>query len=115
MRSATVRRVAAVHAVARRLLVLPLLPASARPYASRAEEPDELTDYPKLPWVSKQTLPPRGWQDQQMRRNFGETVRILAFYWIVAVLITMDASSTNKKRCCRCGDPTLRRFRRTKR
>ena len=113
MSSATVRRVAAAHAVARRLPVLPLLPASARPYASRAEEPDQLTDYPKLPWVSRQTLPPRGWQDQQMRRNFGETVRILAICW--TVLINMGASSTNKTRCCRCGDPTLHRFRRMKR
>ena len=113
MSSATVRRVAAAHAVARRPPVLPLLPASARPYASRAEEPDQLTDYPKLPWVSRQTLPPRGWQDQQMRRNFGETVRILAICW--TVLINMGASSTNKMRCYRCGDPTLHRFRRMKR
>ncbi|KAF8737607.1 hypothetical protein AX14_012601 [Amanita brunnescens Koide BX004] len=70
MSSAIVRRVAA-HTVARRPPVLTL----ARPYASRAEEPDtQLTDYPKLPWVSRQTLPPRGWQDEQMRRNFGETL-----------------------------------------
>lgn len=89
MSSAIVRRVAAAHTVAGRPPGLPLLPASARPYASRAEGPDQLTDYPKLPWVSRQTLPPKGWQDQQMRRNFGETVRILALCWIVAVLITM--------------------------
>ena len=76
MSSAIVRRVAA-HTVARRPPVLTL----ARPYASRAEEPDtQLTDYPKLPWVSRQTLPPRGWQDEQMRRNFGETVSIFLFH-----------------------------------
>ncbi|KAK2463438.1 hypothetical protein APHAL10511_004524 [Amanita phalloides] len=69
------RRVAAVHALARRPAVLSLLPASVRSYASPAEEPDpQLAGYPQLPWVSRQTLPPKGWQDEQMRRNFGETL-----------------------------------------
>lgn len=76
MSSAIVRRVPAVHALARRPPVRSLLPASARTYASPSEEPDpQLAGYPQLPWVSRQTLPPRGWQDEQLRRNFGETVR----------------------------------------
>ena len=42
---------------------------------SAAQEKDpQLGDYPELPWQSSQTLPPRGWWDQQMRRNFGDPV-----------------------------------------
>ncbi|KAG8213307.1 Ndufb8, NADH dehydrogenase 19kDa subunit, partial [Butyriboletus roseoflavus] len=38
------------------------------------EKDPQLGDYPDLPWQSSQTLPPRGWWDQQMRRNFGDPV-----------------------------------------
>ncbi|KIJ66987.1 hypothetical protein HYDPIDRAFT_174269 [Hydnomerulius pinastri MD-312] len=38
------------------------------------EKDPQLGDYPELPYVSSQTLPPRGWWDQQMRRNFGDPV-----------------------------------------
>jgi len=38
------------------------------------EEADpQIADYPRLPWVSKQRLPARGWWDPQMRRNYGDT------------------------------------------
>jgi hypothetical protein len=51
-------------------------PAVLRSYASQAQEADpQLADYPRLPWVSRQALPPKGWWDPQMRRNFGDTVR----------------------------------------
>jgi NADH dehydrogenase (ubiquinone) 1 beta subcomplex subunit 8 len=40
------------------------------------QEPDpQLNGYPQLPWVSRQNLPARGWQDPLMRRYFGDTVR----------------------------------------
>ncbi|KAG9314985.1 Ndufb8, NADH dehydrogenase 19kDa subunit [Chiua virens] len=38
------------------------------------EKDPQLGDYPQLPWQSSQTLPPRGWWDQPMRRNFGDPV-----------------------------------------
>ena len=51
-------------------------PSVLRTYASQAQDADpQLADYPRLPWVSRQTLPPKGWWDPQMRRNFGDTVR----------------------------------------
>jgi len=50
-------------------------PAALRTYASQAQEADpQLADYPRLPWVSRQRLSPKGWWDPQMRRNFGDTV-----------------------------------------
>ena len=116
MSSAIARRVTAAHALARRSPARPLLPASARTYASPAEEPDpQLAGYPQLPWVSRQTLPPRGWQDEQMRRNFGETVRFFVLYHYGRCLMTMCTRFTNKMKYCRCGDLTPRRFGRRKR
>lgn len=38
----------------------------------------QLAGYPELPYVSKQRRPPLGWEDPQMRRNFGEPVRMLS-------------------------------------
>lgn len=38
------------------------------------EKDPQLADYPEL-WQSSQALPPRGWWDQSMRRNFGDPVR----------------------------------------
>jgi len=50
-------------------------PAVLRTYASQAQDADpQLADYPRLPWVSRQRLPPKGWWDPQMRRNFGDNV-----------------------------------------
>ena len=34
----------------------------------------QLDGYPQLPNESRQSLPPHGWWDSQMRRNFGDTV-----------------------------------------
>lgn len=39
------------------------------------EKDPQLNGYPELPDVSRQRLPPTGWWDTQMRRNFGDTVR----------------------------------------
>ncbi|KAF8632284.1 hypothetical protein AX15_002020 [Amanita polypyramis BW_CC] len=61
--------------ILRRLLPVRSTFHPARSYASTPQNHDpQLSDYPQLPWVSRQTLPPRGWQDEQMRRNFGETL-----------------------------------------
>ncbi|TFK74103.1 hypothetical protein BDN72DRAFT_886500 [Pluteus cervinus] len=46
-----------------------------RTYATPSQEPDpQLGDYPQLPWVSRQTLPAKGWDDPLLRRNFGDTL-----------------------------------------
>ncbi|KAG0706758.1 Ndufb8, NADH dehydrogenase 19kDa subunit [Suillus ampliporus] len=55
-------------------------PLASRAYATPAtykqhEKDPQLGDYPELPWVSNQELPPRGWWDQQMRRNFGDPIQ----------------------------------------
>jgi len=49
---------------------------ATRTYATPSgQEPDpQLNGYPQLPWHSRQSLPPLGWQDPLMRRNFGDTV-----------------------------------------
>ncbi len=47
--------------------------SAIRTYATAEEEPP-LTDYPKLPDVSRQYLPPLGWQDNLLRRNHGDPV-----------------------------------------
>ena len=46
--------------------------------AAPIDDDPQLADYPRLPYVSKQTRPARGWEDQQFRRNFGEPVRVLS-------------------------------------
>ncbi|PPQ75967.1 hypothetical protein CVT24_006398 [Panaeolus cyanescens] len=67
------------NAIVRRALVARNI--AARPLRSSAnpvrrystEEPDpQLNGYPQLPWKSRQTLPPLGWQDSLTRRNFGD-------------------------------------------
>ncbi|KAF9267850.1 hypothetical protein L218DRAFT_984723 [Marasmius fiardii PR-910] len=37
-------------------------------------EPEVLTEYPDVPAINRQYLPPTGWEDNQMRRNFGDPV-----------------------------------------
>ncbi|KAJ6609228.1 hypothetical protein B0H10DRAFT_485365 [Mycena sp. CBHHK59/15] len=50
-------------------------PLRARHYATPAKEPNpQYNGYPELPEVSAQYRPPLGWQDQLLRRNFGDTV-----------------------------------------
>ncbi|EJD06451.1 uncharacterized protein FOMMEDRAFT_117264 [Fomitiporia mediterranea MF3/22] len=46
-------------------------PVIRREYATQEKDP-QLGDYPQLPNISRGTLPPLGWWDNQMRRNFGD-------------------------------------------
>ena len=63
----------------------------------------QLAGYPELPYVSKQRRSPFGWDDPQMRRNFGEPV--CAFYAcdVTSDLRLYSHSCTNKRRLCPCG------------
>ncbi|KAH9903064.1 hypothetical protein C8Q73DRAFT_609672, partial [Cubamyces lactineus] len=47
-------------------------PTSPAPMTSPPDDDPQLADYPRLPFVSKQTRPALGWEDLQFRRNFGE-------------------------------------------
>ncbi|KAI0783665.1 Ndufb8, NADH dehydrogenase 19kDa subunit [Abortiporus biennis] len=69
-RHAAGRRVAALRSVAVRSIASSSTPV---PLVKEEEDP-QLAGYPVLPWVSKQTRPALGWEDWQMRRNFGETL-----------------------------------------
>ncbi|CCM00105.1 uncharacterized protein FIBRA_02132 [Fibroporia radiculosa] len=44
----------------------------ATPAAVKEDDDPQLADYPRLPYISRQRLPARGWDDWQMRRNFGD-------------------------------------------
>ncbi|KAH9838272.1 uncharacterized protein C8Q71DRAFT_806993 [Rhodofomes roseus] len=44
----------------------------ALPVNFKPEHDPQLGDYPDLPYVSRQRLPALGWDDKQMRRNFGD-------------------------------------------
>ena len=69
----------------------PRLCAAARQYSTPTQEPDpQLNGYPQLPWTSRQTLPPLGWQDNLYRRNFGDTVR---FYRIQNILWLIEVAA----------------------
>lgn len=48
--------------------------ATPVPYGKQEADP-QLAGYPELPYESKQRRSAFGWDDWQMRRNFGETVR----------------------------------------
>ncbi|KAH9846681.1 hypothetical protein C2E23DRAFT_890663 [Lenzites betulinus] len=80
--SLTVARRAALRARAAapriRCYATPAAPAPTTPApltSTLAEDDDpQLSDYPRLPFVSKQTRPALGWEDPQFRRNFGETL-----------------------------------------
>ncbi|KAH0833031.1 Ndufb8, NADH dehydrogenase 19kDa subunit [Lanmaoa asiatica] len=52
----------------------PLRWCRAASTSATQEKDPQLGDYPELQWQSSQTLPPRGWWDQSMRRNFGDPV-----------------------------------------
>ena len=58
-----------------RALLAPRRPAHR---ALSTQKDPQLGDYPALPDVSRATLPPTGWWDNQMRRNFGDTVSSLS-------------------------------------
>ena len=72
--------VAARRVAGARSSALKLSASAVRTYATPAphvqqEVDPQLGDYPQLPYVSKQRRNARGWDDPQMRRNFGEPVR----------------------------------------
>ncbi|KZT29751.1 hypothetical protein NEOLEDRAFT_1084521 [Neolentinus lepideus HHB14362 ss-1] len=54
------------------------VPARQHPVPATYKNPEmddpQLNGYPRLPYVSRQYLPPKGWDDPQMRRNFGDTM-----------------------------------------
>ncbi|KAH9959587.1 hypothetical protein BC827DRAFT_1156164 [Russula dissimulans] len=49
-------------------------PLRAYSTLTQKEIDPQLNGYPQLPDVSRQSLPPNGWWDPQMRRNFGDTM-----------------------------------------
>ena len=79
------------------------LPLRSYSAFTQKELDPQLDGYPQLPDTSRQSLPPRGWWDMQMRRNFGDTV------WqkfIPSSLVLMaNVRCMNAKRCFPCGAP----------
>jgi len=67
------------------------------------EKDPQLGDYPELPWQSSQTLPPRGWWDQQMRRNFGDPVSVPVCHVGCNDADHMLVRSRNAKKFYLCG------------
>jgi hypothetical protein len=56
---------------------LGLVRTYATPVEFKQPEHDpQLGDYPQLPAISNQRRPPKGWWDNQERKNFGETVSL---------------------------------------
>ncbi|EPQ52801.1 hypothetical protein GLOTRDRAFT_5675, partial [Gloeophyllum trabeum ATCC 11539] len=83
MLSNAVLRVARPSGLWRRAPSAPLrafsnAPARRHPVPATYKHPEmedpQLNGYPRLPYVSRQYLPPKGWEDPQMRRNFGDTL-----------------------------------------
>ncbi|PCH42191.1 hypothetical protein WOLCODRAFT_137755 [Wolfiporia cocos MD-104 SS10] len=72
MNTITTTRAAGLRAVLRARRVAPTLRTYATPVKHENEDDPQLGDYPHVPAISKQYRPARGWQDPQMRRNFGE-------------------------------------------
>jgi len=82
---------------------------SLRSYSAltQKEIDPQLNGYPQLPDTSKQSLPPRGWWDNQMRRNFGDTVcqKTIPFSQRALCLLSTNVSRMNTKRSFPCGAP----------
>ena len=75
MNTAILRRAGGGRALARRLAAAPrAAPAAVRNYGDKAKSSEELFETPPLP-LNKQYRAPKGWDDPQMRRNFGDPVR----------------------------------------
>jgi len=51
---------------------IPAFRTYSTPVPFQDEVDPQLGGYPQLPYVSRQRLPARGWDDPQMRRNFGD-------------------------------------------
>ena len=77
-----------------------------RSYSARTQKEldPQLDGYPQLPDISRQTLPPRGWWDNQMRRNFGDTV-CQSFLFFQRASCLFDVRCMSAKRCIPCGVP----------
>ncbi|KAI4518716.1 hypothetical protein K523DRAFT_289183 [Schizophyllum commune Tattone D] len=72
MNTAILRRAGGGRALARRLTAAPrAAPAAVRNYGDKAKSTEELFETPPLP-LNKQYRAPKGWDDPQMRRNFGD-------------------------------------------
>lgn len=67
-------RTAGVRSAIRAARLVPALRTYATPATFKDDDDPQLADYPRLPYISKQRRPARGWEDWQMRRNFGEPV-----------------------------------------
>ena len=75
MNTAILRRAGGGRALAWRLTAAPrAAPAAVRNYGDKAKSTEELFETPPLP-LNKQYRAPKGWDDPQMRRNFGDPVR----------------------------------------
>ncbi|KAJ8072380.1 hypothetical protein PM082_015939 [Marasmius tenuissimus] len=48
--------------------------AFVEPQAAEPETPEILTEYPDVTPINRQYLPPKGWQDNQYRRNYGDAL-----------------------------------------
>jgi hypothetical protein len=110
MHSTILRRVAGARTIARPLVQSPQAGLHVRSYATTqsSEEVDpQLNGYPQLPFVSRQYLPAKGWQDQLLRRNFGDTVSLdFPTHSTLTSIFLHYNSSMNKMNFCPCGVPT---------
>lgn len=86
----------------RKVCVLKQARMYATPSPRGVEEDPMLNGYPQLPDVNRQWLPPRGWWDVQMRRNYGDPVSDYMYLRRLEVCLTF-VSSTNKRNCTLCG------------
>ncbi|KAI0322753.1 Ndufb8, NADH dehydrogenase 19kDa subunit [Amylostereum chailletii] len=64
----------AQRAAARVVRASPLRTYATPAVLAKKDVDPQLNGYPQLPDVSRQTLPPKGWWDMQMRRNIGDTL-----------------------------------------
>ena len=96
-RRAALRARAAAAASRIRCYATPAAPAPTSPAPMTSTQPPDddpqLADYPRLPFVSKQTRPALGWEDLQFRRNFGEPVRARSRCLYVTRVLTAAVAS----------------------
>ena len=74
--------------------------------ALSTQKDPQLGDYPALPDVSRATLPPTGWWDNQMRRNFGETVCHCLNSILDIILTSYALRYMRRMKFTPCGDQT---------
>lgn len=73
---------AARRAIAQRAATRPYVTKPPNPEVPDYDSVDPVPDYPELPWVSRQNLPAKGWDDMLLRRNYGDTVQLTPFLTI---------------------------------